>query len=69
MYKQDAKLAAFFVPFDVKGHPLDLTVARHVTVIHELITVHAQKKAQQEVVLGNVPSYRDLTQKGVGAYL
>ena len=69
MYLQAAKLGRLFVPFDAKGHPLDLRVARHVTAIHELIKVHAQKKPQQAVVLGNVPSYRDMTKKGVGSYL
>lgn len=69
MYQQAAKLGRLFVPFDAKGHPLDQRVARHVTAINEILNVYSQKKPQQAVVLTNVPSYRDLTQKGAGAYL
>lgn len=69
MYQQAAKLGRLFIPFDAKGHPLDLRVARHISTIHELIKVHAQKKPQQAIVLGNVPSYQDMTKKGIGSYL
>ena len=69
MYQQAAKLGRLFVPFDAKGHPLDVRVARHITAFHEMLKVYSQKKPQQAIVLNNVPSYRDLTKKGVGAYL
>ena len=69
LYQQAAKLGRLFVPFDTKGHPLDQRIARHVSAIHELIKVHAQKNPQNAVILGNIPSYRDLTKKGAGSYL
>lgn len=69
MYQQAAKLGRLFVPFDAKGHPLDLRVARHITATHEMVKVFSQKMPQQAIILSNVPSYRDLTKKGAGAYL
>ena len=69
MYERAAKLNRLFVPYDAKGQPLDLRVARHVTAVNEFLTVMSKKQPGQAVVLTKVPSYSDLTKKGIGAYL
>lgn len=69
MYEKAAKLNRLFVPYDAKGQPIDLRVARHITAVNEFLTVLSKKNPQQAVVLTKVPSYSDLTKKGIGAYL
>ena len=69
MYERAAKLNRLFVPYDAKGQPIDLRVARHVTAINEFMMVFSKKKPQQAVVLTKVPSYSDMVKKGIGAYL
>ena len=69
MYERAAKLNRLFVPYDAKGQPLDLRVARHVTAVNEFLAVMSRKKPQQAVVLTKVPSYNDMVKKGIGTYL
>ena len=69
MYERAAKLNRLFVPYDAKGQPLDLRVARHVTAVNEFLTVLSKKKPAQAVVLNRVPSYNDMVKKGIGSYL
>ena len=69
MYEKAAKLGRLFVPYDAKGQPLELRVARHVTAINEFLMVLDKKKPGEGVVLRNVPSFSDLTKKGLGPYL
>ena len=69
MYERAAKLNRLFVPYDAKGQPIDLRVARHVTAVNEFLAVLSKKKPAQAVVLNKVPSYNDMVKKGIGAYL
>ncbi len=69
MYERAAKLNRLFVPYDAKGQPLDLRVARHVTAVNEFLMVMSRKKPMQAVVLSKVPSYSDMVKKGIGTYL
>ena len=69
MYERAAKLNRLFVPYDAKGQPIDLRVARHVTAINEFLSVMSRKMPQQAVVLTKVPSYSEMTKKGIGTYL
>lgn len=69
MYERAAKLNRLFVPYDAKGQPLELRVARHVTAINEFLMVMSKKKPQQAVSLTKVPSYGDMVKKGLGPYL
>ena len=68
MYERAARLNRLFVPYDAKGQPIDLRVARHVTAVNEFLSVMARKKPQQAVVLAKVPSYGDMVKKGIGTY-
>lgn len=69
MYERAAKLNRLFVPYDEKGQPIDLRVARHVTAINEFLNVLSVKNPAQAVVLNRVPSYNDMVKKGIGSYL
>ena len=69
MYERAAKLNRLFVPYDEKGQPIDLRVARHVTTINEFLNVLSVKNPAQAVVLNRVPSYNDMVKKGIGSYL
>ncbi len=68
MYERAAKLNRLFVPYDAKGQPIELRVARHVTAVNEFLMVLSKKKPQQAVVLAKVPSYSDMVKKGIGPY-
>ena len=68
-YERAAKLNRLFVPYDEKGQPIDLRVARHVTAINEFLNVLSVKNPAQAVVLNRVPSYNDMVKKGIGSYL
>ena len=69
MYERAAKLNRLFVPYDEKGQPIDLRVARHVTAINEFLSILSVKNPAQAVVLNRVPSYKDMVKKGIGSYL
>ena len=69
MYERAAKLNRLFVPYDARGVPIDLRVARHVTAVNEFLFVLSKKIPEQAVVLTKVPSYSDMTKKGIGTYL
>ena len=69
MYERAAKLNRLFVPYDEKGQPIDLRVARHVTALNEFLSVLSVKNPAQAVVLNRVPSYKDMVKKGIGSYL
>ena len=69
MYERAAKLNRLFLPYDEKGQPIDLRVARHVTAINEFLNVLSVKNPAQAVVLNRVPSYNDMVKKGIGSYL
>lgn len=69
MYLRAARLNRLFVPYDAKGQPLGLRVARHVTAVNEFLSVMSRKKPQQAVILTQVPSYSNLVKKGIGDYL
>ena len=69
MYLQAAKLGRLFVPFDENGHPISVRVARHVSAIGELLKVYSRQMPQSPILMTNIPSYEEMVQRGIGAYL
>ncbi len=69
MYERAAKLGRLFIPYDAKGQPLSLRVARHVTATQVLIRDAFEKDPRQAVEITGVPSYGEIVRKGVGAFL
>lgn len=68
-YVKAQKLGRLFVPFDEQGHPLDQRVARHVTAFMDLQTVMGELEPEKQMIINSMPSYSELTEKGIGAYL
>ena len=69
MYERAAKLGRLFVPFEAKGIPLSVRVARHVATIDELIRDFSEKVPDRALALSGLPAYDDMVKKGVGNYL
>lgn len=69
MYERAAKLGRLFVPFETKGIPLTVRVARHVTTVNELLRTFSEKTPERTIEIEGVPSYEDMVKKGVGNYL
>lgn len=67
-YVQGAKLGRLFVPFDEKGWPIDVRVARHTTGIKALADSYSILYPEKRIEL-EVPSYADIVAKGVGVFL
>ncbi len=67
-YITGAKLGRMFVPYTEAGWPIEVRVARHTTGVKELINVLGTFKPGKGVSI-EVPSFKDITANGVGAYL
>ena len=68
-YVRGQKLGRLFVPYDEKGWPLHLRVARHVGGLQAIFTAHAMNAPERSIVLGGVPTYDELATKGLEPFL
>ena len=68
-YEQATRLGRTFVKFDPKGWPLELRVARHVAAIEEVINAWNDLHDDKTIEVENIPDFKVLTSKGLGAYL
>mgnify|MGYP000847520868 FL=1 len=68
-YVRAAKLGRLYVPYDENGHPIEERVGRHVTAIAEIINSWNWEHPETPLEFDNIPSYEDLLNKGLGAYL
>lgn len=68
LYIQAGKIGRLFVPFTDKGHPIEERVGRHIAAIIDLANVYNQKNSQH-IQFTNLPSYEEITTKGIGYYL
>lgn len=69
MYVKAAELGRLYVPYDENGHPLEERVGRHLTGIMEISKAFSNEKTDKAIEIINVPTYSDLTSKGLGNYL
>ena len=69
MYVKAQKIGRLFVPYDENGHPIEERVGRHVTGVVQHIEVMGENEPEKEILLEGLPSYADILQNGVGAYL
>lgn len=67
-YVWGAKLGRLFVPFDERGWPLDVRVARHTAGLKALAGAFTLANPARPLAL-DLPDYGDLVTNGVGAYL
>lgn len=68
-YVKAAQLGRLFVPFDENGHSLDSRVARHLTAIVELSKSYTVQHEDTPIVMGGLPTYKELIDNGIGNYL
>jgi hypothetical protein len=68
-YVRAAKLKRLFVPFDDKGHPLNIRVARQLSGVVEVLNAFNEEKPERKIVVEGMPSYSDLVERGLGAFL
>jgi hypothetical protein len=57
------------VPFPESGWPLDVRVARHLAGIDALVSALHEVDPSAVLSIANVPAYRSVVSRGVGAYL
>lgn len=67
-YVRAAQYGRLYVPFDEDGHPLNERVARHVTGILQFAQAYTDL-GLGTVTVDNMPSFTDIQDNGVGAYL
>lgn len=68
-YVKASQLGHLFVPFNEKGIPLKLRVARHLAAIKALLSSFNELEGEKTIEIKNMPSYSQVYQKGVGACL
>ena len=68
-YVQAAKLGRLFVRFDENGWPLQLRVARQLAAIQEIIEAYNDLHPETPIEVRNIPDYRQLVERGLGAFL
>ena len=68
-YVKAQKLGRLYVPFDEKGHPLVQRVGRHLAGIDEFIFSLGMEYPEYEMIIEGIPAYKELQEKGIGAFL
>lgn len=68
-YLQASKDGKLFAPYDENGYPIDLRVARHIAVINSLFESWNMLYGDKPIITESVPSYSEITEKGIGAFL
>lgn len=68
-YVRAAQLGRLFVRFDENGWPLKTRVARHLAAVKEVIEAYNELNPDKAVVIENIPAYRQVIDKGLGAFL
>lgn len=68
-YMAAAAMGRLFVPFDEEGWPLTVRVARQLASIHNILEAYNQLNPENAIVLSGIPTYQDVTENGIGAYL
>jgi len=68
-YVRASRLGRTFVKFDDSGWPLNLRVARHLAAIEEVINAYNELHPEAPLIVENMPKYRDVVEKGLGAFL
>lgn len=68
-YVRAAQLGRLFVRFDENGWPLKLRVARHLAAVKEVIDAYNDLHPDKPVVVENIPDYRQVNDRGLGAFL
>ncbi|MBI5727712.1 MAG: hypothetical protein HY965_07660, partial [Ignavibacteriales bacterium] len=69
-YAQAIKSAKFRITYDTaNGYPLNVRVARHIAGIQAILTGYNETYPDKKIFFSNIPSYDELTAKGIGNFL
>lgn len=63
-----ARKNKLFVPYDEQGWPLEKRVGQHLSVSLEIIRQYSRKTPDRALIIKNVPRYREVVEKGLGAF-
>jgi hypothetical protein len=69
MYLKASLRGRLYVPYTEEGAPLAMRVGRHVASVEALAWSHTMLSPDRGIVLGGLPTYSELLENGVGAYL
>lgn len=67
-YEKAAKYGRLYVPFDEKGHPIQVRVARQITGIAQLAKAYNELN-NGNIIIENIPSYSTVAEGGLGSFL
>ena len=68
-YAKARDLNQIYIPYDTGAQTLSLRVARHVTAVKVAMGLLEFVKEDKGIEVSKVPEYRDMVEKGVGAFL
>jgi hypothetical protein len=68
-YLKASRLGLLFVPYDERGVPLGDRVARHLAGIAAVLQSLAELEPEKAVEIEGLPDWRQVMEKGVGAFL
>lgn len=68
-YVRAARLKRLFVPFDEKGHPLNVRVARQLATATELVAAFNDGHPQRQILIDDLPDYGRVVRDGLGPFL
>lgn len=69
MYVAAHQLGRLFVPFGTDGEPMKKRVARHIATTLAVFEAHGSEMPERQLVVGAMPSYKDVLANGIGRYL
>lgn len=63
-----AKQKKLFVPYDESGWPMARRVGQHCSVIMEIFNQFSRRNRDRSIVIGGVPRYAEVREKGLGTF-
>jgi hypothetical protein len=68
-YKEAAQLGTMRITYELTGEPLARRVARHLRGLQAILAASMEMAPEKRIVLEGVPTYEQVLDQGVGAYL
>ncbi len=68
-YERAVKTNSFRISYELTGEPLSLRVGRHLQGIKAILESYNESSNGKKIIYENIPSYDDLINEGVEAYL
>ncbi len=68
MYLKAAELGELAVPYDSLGIAIEVRVGRHLEAVKKIMGIFSTYYPNRAVQMSNIPSYTDITEKGIGSF-